>query len=102
MQTTSTIASYKHVSTNGRDLVIVTTKSGAVIWVAKSQFNEQAQTITFESRKAGDKYTNTKTGEEGVLKADRNDFIGCGRDTSTKFEVLDYLISKGITPTFAM
>lgn len=101
---TELIASWKLVTVEGRDMYIVNTISGAVVWVPKSQFDTNAEQITYKSLKAGEKYIK-KDKTEGVLQADRNEFLGCGKQILKKYdtmEIMDHLISKGITPTFQM
>ena len=101
---TELIASWKLVVVNNKDMYVVTTVSGATVWIPKAQFDTNAEQITYKLLKAGDKYIKSdKT--EGVLQQDRNEFIGCGKQIVKKYstlEVLDHLASKGITPTFAM
>ncbi len=87
-----------------QDMIIVTTVSGATVWVTKASFDTNAEQITYKMMKAGDPYTNTK-GEEAKLTADRNEFVGAGKQVIKKystFEILDHLVAKGITPTFSM
>lgn len=101
---TELIASWKLVETNGRDMYVVTTVSGATIWIPKSQFDTNAEQITYKLLKAGDEYVK-KDGTKGNLQADRNEFVGCGKQIIKKYstlEVLDHLANKGITPTFAL
>lgn len=101
---TQIIASWKLVSSNNRDMYIVTTVDGETVWVPKNQFDTNAEIITFTPRKAGEKYVNSK-GEEGTLKSDRNDYVGAGKQIVKKFnsvELLDHVVSKGIVPTFAL
>lgn len=101
---TKLIASWKLVNANKREMYIVTTVDGDTIWVPKSQFDTNAEQITFTMLKAGSDYTNS-AGEPAKLKADRNEFNGCGRQIVKKFnslEILDHLANKGVTPTFAL
>lgn len=101
---TEIIASWKLVAKDSRELYVITTVSGAVVWVSKAQFDTNAETITYKVMKAGDEYTK-KDNTVGVLKADRNEFSGCGRQIVKKFnsvELLDHMIAKGVTPTFAL
>ena len=92
----------KAVLAKGREMVIVTTESNETVWVTKQQFAPKATTITYKPRKAGEAYTNSE-GAQAVLKADRNDFVGLDKvsvmENSTK-ETIDYLLSKGVTPSF--
>lgn len=101
---TEIVASWKLVTKDSRELYVVTTVSGAIVWINKANFDTNAETITYKVMKAGDEYTKSdKT--VGVLKADRNEFVGCGKQIVKKYnsvELLDHLIAKGITPTFAM
>ena len=101
---TKLIASWKLVNVNGKDLYIINTNDGDVVWVPKHQFDTNAEQITYKLMKAGDEYTNTK-GEVATLKADRNEFLGCGKQIVKKFdtkEILDHMINKGVTPTFSL
>ena len=101
---TELIASWKLVSAKGREMYIVTTNSGQTVWVPKHQFDTNAEQITYEIKKAGDAYVNS-AGEKTNLKADRNEFLGCGKQIVKKFstlEIMDHLVSKGITPSFSM
>ena len=101
---TQLIASWKQVNNGVRDMYIINTIDGEVIWVNKSSFDTNAEQVTFRVMKAGDEYT-TKDGVVEKLKADRNEFLGCGKQVVKKFnsmEILDHLVAKGITPTFAM
>lgn len=101
---TELIASWKLVTKEGRELYIVTTISGATVWVTKAQFDTNAEQITYKSMKAGDEYTNSK-GDVAKLKQDRNEFLGCGKQIVKKFnsmELLDHLANKGIVPTFQL
>lgn len=98
------MASWKLVNNKGREMYIVTTISGAIIWVPKAQFDTNAEQITYSTMKAGDTYTNSK-GEAAKLKLDRNEFLGCGKQIIKKYdtkEILDHMIAKGVTPTFAL
>lgn len=75
---TEIIASAKPVVSKGRELVLVLTKSGAQIWVNKAQYSDKAVSVTYTSHKAGDKWLNTATGEEGVRTVASNTFEGLG------------------------
>ncbi len=101
---TELIASAKPVVATGRDMIIVTTASGATVWVTKSQFDPAAEQITYTVRKAGEKYIK-KDKTEGVLLADRNEYVGSSKQIVKKYDtlgIMDYLISKGVTPTFSL
>lgn len=101
---TEIIASWKLVTKDSRELYVVTTVSGAIVWINKHNFDTNAETITYKLMKAGDEYTKSdKT--VGVLKDDRNEFIGCGKQIVKKYsavELMDHMISKGVTPQFAL
>lgn len=102
MLKTELIASWKLVAKEGRELYIITTALGNTVWVPKAQFDTNAEQITYKELKAGSKYTNSK-GEQAELKADRNEFTGCGKQIIKKFntmEILDHLVNKGVTPSF--
>ena len=101
---TELIASWKLVNANNREMYIVTTISGSVVWVPKAQFDTNAEQITYTMLKAGSDYTNS-AGDKAQLKADRNEFNGCGKQVVKKYstlEILDHLANKGVTPTFAL
>ena len=101
---TEIIASWKLVTKDSRELYVVTTVSGAVVWVNKHNFDTNAETISYKAMKAGDEYTKSDK-SVGTLKSDRNEFVGCGRQIVKKFnsvELLDHMIAKGVTPTFAL
>lgn len=117
---TELIAFHKLVSTAKGDKYIVTTVTGVEIWVNKSQFNENAEQISYLSHKAGDSVIansdSRRMKEDGktplYLKGDtiklekaQNDFKGCGIQRVKKFDttqIMDFLIGKGVTPTFAV
>ncbi len=92
------ITSKKPVTTKNGDQVIVTTASGAEIWVPKSQFDVNADQIVYESHKAGDKYAN-RDGVETAYTKDGNKFVGCKK--INKFELLDYMLKIGIQPSLS-
>lgn len=97
---TETIASSKPVNTkNGKKVIIVTT-TGKQVWVPEHQFDTNAETVSFNSHVAGSEYKNPTTGEVLKRKQDSNEFVGCGK--ASKFAVIDYLVAKGITPTFSL
>lgn len=96
--TTELITTSKPVVSKGQEFVIVTTASGATIWVAKAQFNPNADQISYNLRKAGEEYTNSK-GEPAKLLNDRNEFVGTGK--ISKFAMLDYMAKVGISPSLS-
>lgn len=96
---TEQIVSSKTIKKDGRELVLVITASNQQVWVNKAQFDDRAETVTYNAHKAGSEWVNAKTGEKGKRKSDLNEFVGCGK--TSKFAVLDYLQSKGINPTFS-
>jgi hypothetical protein len=101
---TSLISSTKSVTVNGREMIVATLADGATVWIPKVQFDSSAESVTYNPRKAGEKYV-TRDGVEGVLKADRNDFVGAGKQVVRKYsalELIEALAAKGITPTFAL
>lgn len=75
MKKTERIAGFKPVVANGIEQIIITTASGAEVWLTKDKFDDTQKSIMFTARKAGDKYTD-KAGNEQSLKSDRNDFEG--------------------------
>jgi hypothetical protein len=97
---TENIVSRKNVVKDGKDLVLVTTESGAEVWAPKAQLNDAAETVSFNAHKKGSKWSNPKTGATGERREDTNEYLGCGR--INKFAILDYLKSQGVTPTFSL
>ena len=95
---TELIASKKPVVSRGQQLVIVTTDSGATIWVVKDQLDPNADQISYNSRKKGEKYAD-KDGESHELQSDRNEFVGTGK--ISKFALLDYMAKIGIAPSLS-
>lgn len=119
MLLTELIASWKLVNSRGREMYIVTTITGKTVWVSKNNFDTNAEQITFKSLKKGDSVVanrdSSTNGTDGkplylkgasiVLKEDQNEFVGCGKQIIKKYsslEVIDHLVSKGVTPTFSM
>ena len=101
---TELIASWKIVNSEGRELYLVTTVTGQSVWVPKAQFDSNAEQITYKSLKAGDTFIG-KDKVEGTLIKDRNEFVGCGKQIVKKYnsmEIMDHMIAKGVTPTFAL
>lgn len=101
---TELIASTKAVKVKDRQMIIVTTTSGAVIWVPQAQFDSASETISYTPRAKGEKYTKSD-GKEGTLLQDRNDFVGGAKQIVQKHsakELLEFVISKGVTPTFSL
>ena len=104
MLKTELIASWKLVNNGIRDMYIVTTVTGQSVWINKSQFDTNAEQVTYTVKKAGEEYVKSD-GTKGNLKIDRNEFNGCGRQIVKKFssiEILDHLANKGITPQFSL
>jgi hypothetical protein len=104
MNKTELIASWKLVTTKNGDKYVVTTNEGNTVWCSKTQFDTNSEQITFKVMKAGDEYIKSdKT--KGILKADRNEFLGCGKQIIKKhstMEVMKYLVEQGVTPQFSM
>lgn len=101
---TKLIASWKLVSKNHNELYIITTVDGDTIWVPKSQFDTNAETITFELQPKGSKYID-KNGVEGITTVDRNEFKGCGKQIVKKYsnvELFQELHKIGITPMVSL
>lgn len=104
---TELIASWRIQPKAGKmtqDMIIVTTITGKEIWVIKTQFDTNAEQITYVEMKAGDTYTN-KEGKPDKLKADRNEFRGCGKQIIKKYDamqMLDYMASKGMTNALSL
>ena len=116
---TERIASYNPLTAKGREMVMVTTVTGNVVWVPKARWNESAETISYEPMKKGATVTARadstrlnaeqqpiyRKGDQITLTADRNEFKGVGKQIVEKFsaiQVLDHLINKGITPSFSL
>lgn len=99
---TELIASVKPVMVKGQELLLVVTKSAAQVWVPKAQFDTTANTISYTSHKAGDKFIG-KDGVEQVYKTDGNRYEGSSSSKleSTK-ELFLFLHSKGITPNISL
>lgn len=103
MNLTEKIASFKSVNTKTGEKVLVTTVSGAQIWVPKAQFAQSATNIRYTKRAKGDKYVNRTTGVEGILQSDQNDFVGISMDSvSDKKELLQFAHSIGMNVTLAI
>lgn len=93
MNKTERIAGFKLVNTAKGPQFIVTTVSGAQVWVPQAQFDTSSQTITYHPMKAGDTYTDRKTGEEKKRKEDGNNFVCVGKLSS--IDLAEFLISRG-------
>ena len=93
---TELIAGYSPVTYEGTQYFVVTTITGVVIWVFANRFDTSSQTISYESHKAGDKYTD-KDGVEGTFSKDGNRFKCSGKQTVV--QLIEVLLSKGIQPT---
>lgn len=101
---TELIAGTKLVVIKGIDTAIITTASGAQVFVPKHQMDANAETISYNERKAGHTYTR-KDGTQGTLEKPSNEFVGCGRQTVKKYssvELYAELQKLGITPTLSM
>ena len=96
--TTELIASTKPVVATGKQFVIVTTASGATIWVAKEQFDTNADQIVYNTHKKGEEYTK-RDDTKGVFATDRNEFVGMKK--LNKLELLDYMAKLGISPSLS-
>lgn len=81
-------------------MVLITTVTGKQIWVNENQFDAKAETVTYNAHEAGSSYVDKTSGETKQRVKAANEFVGTGK--TTKFAVLDYLIAKGVTPTFAL
>lgn len=117
---TELIQGTKEVIVKGKAMIIVTTQSGKTIWVSKSQFSEQAETITYNEYKAGDTFIATRDSNRLNAAGDAplylkgatvarlsaaTEFVCFGQQRVKKYsamEILDHLIGKGITPTFSL
>lgn len=82
------------------EMIIVTTTTGSVVWLPKSQFDATAETISFVSKKAGEDYT-SKDGLIKQLKSDRNEFTGSYRQIVQKLSAAE-TIAKIFTITGTM
>lgn len=109
---TELILASKAVNVVGKgERVILTTESGAQVWVKADQYNTNHDTVTYNALKANDKViahsdgANHKKGDTIVLKQDQNEFLGSGKQMSklesfkSKMLVFQEL---GIVPTLAM
>lgn len=109
---TELILASKAVNVIGKgERIILTTESGAQVWVKADQYNSNHETVTYDAHKAGDKIiatadgANHKKGDEITLKQDQNQFLGSGKQLSkvesfkSKMLVFQEL---GIVPTLAM
>lgn len=95
---TERITGYKLVkrSSDNSEVFIVTTAGSKQIWVPKSQFDINAESITFSPVKKGDTWTNPKTGATGVYQNDAYQFntLTIKRDIDTEKEVrIDTLLA---------
>lgn len=103
MNKSALIGTTKSVVVAGRTMIIVTTQDNQVIWVPQAQFDASAEAITYLPRKKGDKYAKAD-GTEGVLKQDRNDFVGFNAKptkAAASEAIMAFLLSKGVTPMFS-
>jgi hypothetical protein len=101
---TEIISSWVSTTVDGKEMYVINTISGQVVWASKSKFDTNAEQITYEPMKAGDTYTK-KDGTIGTLAKDRNEFKGAGKQIVRKFDtmqILDHLVSKGIEPKFSL
>ena len=95
---TELIASTKPATVSGVEYFIVTTTSGAVVWVRKDQHDRNADQVSYNARKAGEEYTKPD-GSVGKLQKDRNEYVGSGK--INKFQLLDYMLKIGIQPSLS-
>lgn len=92
MNQTDRIVGFKLVNTERGEQFVVTTHTGAVVFVPKALFDSSATTITYKAGKAGDEYV-TKEGEVKKRTKDGNNFVCQGKLSS--IDLADYLISRG-------
>lgn len=92
MNKTDRIVGFKLVNTERGEQFVVTTHTGAIVFVPKALFDSSASTITYKVGKAGEEYT-TKEGEVKKRLKDGVNFVCMGRLTS--IDLADYLISRG-------
>lgn len=100
---TEIIVGSKLIMTKKGEQYLVTTESGANVWVPKAQYDSNAETILYTARKAGDKFIYTSgenKGKEAVLKTDQNNFEGFGK--RSKDSILASLFKQGFTPAIAI
>ena len=100
MQKTELITAMKPVMVKGIEKMIVTTESGAQIWINKSQADTTAETITYVVEPAGTKYT--VNGVEKTSQSDYFQFVGFYRQIIKKMSTADLykeLAKSGITPS---
>lgn len=101
--TTELIAGTKPAISKGKDMVIITTTSGAAIWVPKHQFEPNSDQVSYEPLKAGHKYM--KDGKEFETSKDRNEFVCAGVQRIKKYdakEILASVVAAGVTPSFSL
>lgn len=93
MNKTERIVGFKLVNTPSGEQYVVTTASGAVVFVPKARFDSSASTITYLPMKAGDLYVDRKTSEERKRLKDGNNFVCQGKLNS--IDLAEYVISRG-------
>lgn len=100
MQKTELITAMKPVMVKGVEKIIVTTESGATIWINKSQMDNTAETITYSIEPAGSKYI--VNGVEKTSKDVYFKFEGFYRQIIKKMSTADLykeLAKSGIVPS---
>lgn len=81
---------------------LVTTATNKAVFVPEASYVREDTHVNYEPRKQGETYQNSD-GSTGTYKRDFNQFQGSSKDTSEeKLRILDYLVAKGITPTFQL
>lgn len=100
---TERIIGTKLVVVNAIDTAIVTTESNQTVFVPKHQMDANAETITYNVRKAGEEYTKSDGSTAALLK-DRNEFVGCGKASKVDntIKLFSELQKMGITPSLSM
>lgn len=96
---TETITAALPVVTGSGPQMLVHTASGQVVFVPKDKYDSTAETITYETRKAGDKYVG-KDGKEAVCLKDGTNFRGLGK--LSKMAMLEALYAKGLNPQLVL
>mgnify|MGYP003644932845 CR=1 FL=1 len=98
---TELIACFKHLLVKGVEKVLITTVSGAQIWVNKDQFDSTAEVVSYTVQPVGTKYTDKATGTEKETTSVSNQLNGFNKQVAKKFNAVELfaeLQKIGITP----
>lgn len=99
---TQNVVGTREVTTSDkRVFVLVTTDKGSEIWVPKSQWNPEAETVSFSVIKKGQVWFTDSSGNNVIATRDINQFKACGKANSkeTKLAILTALYSAGFNPS---